>query len=398
MALGLQSPWFVKNIELKEGLNSEKELHLTISHEPRVKFEVEGENCSVYDHVDRTWKHLNFFQHVCYLHAKVPRVKTSNGNVLTVDLPWAQSGSSFTLLFEALVVVLAKSGMSMLAIGNYLNISDKSAFNIVSNLVNHSLATQPLEDCAMLSIDETSCKKGHDYLTVLSDIDEQKVVGIGFGKDVSAANMALGELTFRDANPKAAKAICMDMSPSFVSFAKTSLPQADIVFDKFHIHALLNKAVDEVRKKEHKEKEGLKNTKFLWLKNFNNLNSTAQEKVSYLKLCFPKLGEAHRLKELFKEVWNEKKPVQVAKHMAAWIEMAVDSNIAPMIEFVKMLERHMKGIEAYFKHIVTNGLAESLNARIQEIKRTAKGYRNKYNFKTMIYFHLGGLDLNLPTK
>lgn len=398
MALGLQDPWFVKNIEFKEGLKNEKELHLIIDHKPRVKFDVEGESCSVYDHVQRSWRHLNFFQHVCYLHARVPRVKTSNGNVLNVDLPWSQPGSSFTLLFEALVVALAKSGMSMLAIGNYLNISDKSAFNIVSNLVVECLANQSLDDCERLCIDETSCKKGHEYLTILSDIDDQKVVGIGFGKDVNAAKMALSEMTFRSANPSATKAICMDMSPSYISFAKTSLPQADIVFDKFHISALLNKAVDDVRKKEHKEKDGLKKTKFLWLKNFDNLNVNNQEKVNYLKLCFPKLGEAHRLKELFREVWNQTDPIQIAKQMAIWIEMALESKIKPIIEFVQTLERHMEGIEAYFKHIVTNALAESLNARIQVIKRIAKGYKNKYNFKLMIYFHLGGLDLNIPTK
>lgn len=290
--------------------------------------------------------------------------------------------------------------MSMRSTGAYLSVSDKSVWTIVHNAVTNGLVDQSLEQDGIesLSIDETSSSsKGHNYLTILSSPKDRKVVGVGYGKDTAAACSALEEMEVRRANRANIKAISMDMSPSYISFANNYLPHAEKVFDRFHIEALLNKAVDTIRRKEQKEKDELRKSRYLWLRNQSNLKEEQLERLNYLKLACPNIGEAHRLKELFKEVWAQQNVSQAGTVMGIWMQMVIETQLDPLLEFVAMLKKHLNGVAAYFKSKLTNGIAEGINAKIQAIKRIAKGYRNMYNFRTMIYFHLGGLEFNLPT-
>ena len=195
-ALGLQSPWFVDLIEFKEK-ETVRELHIHLKHEKHSKFSFENESYSVYDHQERSWRHLNFFEHECYLYARVPRIKTKTGQVLLVDVPWAQPGSSFTLLFEAYAALLVQGGMSMSTAGDYLSIDGRRIWTIINKMVSQALSTQPLEPVEHLGVDETSSKKGHQYITVFTDVDRKKVVGIAEGKDIQAFNNALIDMEIR---------------------------------------------------------------------------------------------------------------------------------------------------------------------------------------------------------
>ena len=396
MALGIQGPWQIGKVEFREGISG-KELHLYVEHKKGVRFDYEGKDYAVYDHQDRTWRHLNFFEHVCYLHASVPRVKTDEDKVKLVSVPWAKPDSSFTLLFEAYSALLVKDGMSMSKAGNYVNESYKVIYRIIKSMVVTSLITQPLEDVRELAIDETSTKKGHNYFTILSDRKNKKVVGVSEGKGYESAVKAIEEMEYRGAQRTKVRCITMDMSASYIRAAKEILPQADIVFDRYHISAQMNKAVDEVRRKEQRDYSELTKSRYLWLRNNYNLSEENQEKVAYLADAYPTIGTAYRCKELLREVLNEAKKSHLLKGIKEWMKMAMATKIEPIQKFVKMLQRHWYGIKTYFKRLATNAYAERVNLKIQEIKRVAKGYRNKDNYKIMIYFHLGGLDLSLPT-
>jgi len=394
MALGLQEPWFVEHVHLTEFTDKKQELHIHISHTSGVRFAVEGESCPVYDHVDRMWRHLDFFQHECYIHARVPRVLTQAGHVLQVEVPWSYPGSSFTLLFEALVRMLARNQMSMSAIGRYLNIGDRVATRIITRAVYKALQQTPIPPPKLVGIDETSYQKGHQYITLLTNIENKQVVGIGFGKDGAAANQALAEMEFRGGCASAIEAICMDMSPAYIAFADDRLPQADRVFDRFHIQLLLNKAVDQVRRQESKQATTLKHTRFLWLKKGTSLNAKSKTHLAYLAEIYPTLGEAYRLKELFADIWKPQHTQYVHIQLRNWLSIALQSGIQPIQEFASMCQRHIAGLYTYFKYRITNGIIENINGTIQMLKRIARGYRNPHHLKLMIYFHLGQLNLD----
>lgn len=397
IALGLQEPWFIDRVELIENRGS-RELHLYIDHQPKVKFPYEGSMYSVYDHQDRTWRHLNFFEHECYLHARVPRVRTQSGQVLLVDVPWASPGSSFTLLFEAYAALLVEGGMPCIKAGDYMGVSGKSIWTIIRRMVATALTEQPLEDVKKMGVDETSSRKGHQYITVLTDQDKRKVVGVGPGKNQDAFNNAMRDLIIRGADPAKIELVTMDMSASYIAGVSNSLPNAEIVFDRFHLEQAMNKVVDEVRREESKDYKDLKKTKYLWLKNESRLTQEQRSMVSELEAAYPTIGTVYRLKELFKEVLNQAANSACLKGIMNWLKIAWKSGIVQVQRFVNMINNHWYGIKTYFEYCVNNGYAERVNLKIQEIKRIARGYRNTHNFILMIYFHLGGLELNLPTK
>jgi len=402
IALGLQDPWFVERVEFVIQENTlVNELHIQVNHKPQQKFRAEdGNEYTVYDHVDRTWRHLNFFQHECYLHARVPRVKNKDGNTLQVDVPWAKPGSSFTLLFEAYSLFLLQAGCSLTSAGDLMKVDSRVIGRIVSYYVASSLANEQLEPVEVLGIDETSVSKGHNYVTVITDIERKKVVAVSPGKDGEAVRKSLGIMRKRGAQPKDVKKVAIDLSPAYTAAVLEQLPQATIIYDRFHLEQLLSKSLDTIRKQEQAENKVLRKSKYLWLRNHVSLTKKQADRIHYLSIhylsiTFPNLGRAYQLKKQFKEIYNNAEPADALVALSEWIDLAEKSKLAPFKTFINTLKAHWSGIVTYFHTRITSGFAERVNLKIQEIKRIAKGYRNLNNYITMIYFHCGGL--NLPT-
>lgn len=395
LGLNLPSPWFVKEVSLEKKEGS-LILHIEIDHKTLTKFEYEENKYPVYDHQKRTWTHLNFFEHKCELHARVPRIKLPDGKVKLVSVPWANPGSSFTLRYESDVIKLIKGGMSASGVGQRLGIGSKRVFRIIRRHVSQALASQNITAVKELSVDETSSRKGHNYLTILADRKAKKVVGVAVGKDKDAFAHALIDMEVRGGDRKKVRAVTMDMSRSYISAVNDYMRQADIVFDRFHIAKKMNEAVDEVRKQDRKEYDQLKNSRYLWLKNGSQLTVDQLKEVELLSNVCPNIGKAYRLKEMLKIVLDSAYKQRKITPLNAWITEAWKSELAPIRKFVNMLRKHWYGVKGYFYRLSTNAYAERVNLKIQEIKRIAKGYRNIHNFIIMIYFHLGGLELK-PT-
>lgn len=397
LALGLSDPWKIEKVEF-EGEGTDRQLHIYISHARRAKFTYEGKQYPVYDHQERTWRHLNFFEHECYLHAKVPRVKTEDDKVRLIEVPWAKPGSSFTLLFEAYAALLMEGGMPASKAGAYMDIDGRRVWRIVERMVSTALSEQPLEAVTHLGIDETSTRKGHHYLTVLTDFDKRKVVGVAAGKDTQALKEAIIDMEIRGADKQDVEVTTMDMSPAYIAGVGDQMPQAEIVFDRFHLEQGLNKVVDQTRREESRHYKDLKKTRYLWLKNESNLNDKQRNQLETLAQSYPTIGTVYRLKQQFKEVLNNASQTGDINLLEDWMELAWDTGIERLQNFVNTLSNHWYGIITYFEHSITNAFAERVNLKIQEIKRIARGYPNIQNFIHMIYFHLGNLDLGLPTK
>jgi transposase len=392
VAIGIKEPWFIEKIEMV----NQSELHIYVGLRVGTRFEFDGQDYGKYDYQERTWRHLNFFQHECYIHCKVPRIQTKSGSTKLVEVPWAAPGSSFTLLFSAYSQLLVKQGLSFAKTAEYVNVSGKQVSKMVYDNVNSALDTQKIETVQHLGVDETSIKKGHQYITVLTDTERKKVVAITTGKDSKAMQEALDIMDNRGAKPHKIRTVTMDMSPAYISTAEDWLPNASMVFDRFHLEVLANKKVDEIRKYEAKQYKELKNTKYLWLRNNHGLKEEQKLQIQLLEASFPTLGKAYRLKEQLKTVMNEAYYSKSLKGIKTWMKLAQNSQILQMQQLAKTFERHWIGIKNYFRTHRTNAFAERVNLKIQEIKRIARGFANIENFKAMIFFHLGGLELNLP--
>jgi transposase len=190
--------------------------------------------------------------------------------------------------------------------------------------------------------------------------------------------------------------VCIDLSPAFISGVEAYFPNAQITFDRFHVKALLNKAMDEVRKQERRRHVALKGHKYTFLKSPKQLTEAQSVQRPALIELYPQLGEAYRLKELFDDFWAMKTPQEARGFLAFWCDVAQESEITPFMGFVNTVKKHWDGIINYITSKLTNGILEGINSKIQLIKRRARGYRNTTNFINMIYFTCGKLQFDYP--
>lgn len=398
MALGIQSPWEVTSVEFKKSeTDSRKELHIYVDFKKGSKFPDDtGLLCGTYDTKQKTWRHLNFFEHTCYITCRVPRVTTSEGQVKLVEVPWARSGSGFTLLFEAYAMALIESEMPINKVGQLLHEDAHRIWTIFNHWIGKAYTADQPSAPTKLGIDETSRRKGHNYVTVAVDLEERRVIHVTEGKDQATVCEIKKYLESKEIDITQVKHVSMDMSPSFISGVIKYLPKAEIHFDRFHVVKLLNEAMDKVRQLERKEHDELKGHKYTFLKNSENLSRARKQELSELITLFPTLGKAYRLKELFNDLWDMDSVEEATAFLVSWCKEVDDAGIEPFKQFSKTVKAHWTGIVNFCETEISNGILEGINNKIQLAKRRARGYRCVKNFINMIYFLCGKLKFDHP--
>jgi transposase len=395
--LGIESPWHVERVELK--LN-EGEVHIYLEHAPDVSWSCP--ECAVpsplYDHQpERRWRHLDTCQYQTILHASPPRAQCREHGVKVVALPWAEAGARFTALFEALAIDWLKAA-SQKAVAELLDLTWDEIHGIMERAVKRGLKRRQSEPLVHLGVDEKAFRKGHNYLTLVNDLARGRVLHVAEEREQSSLDGFWPTLT--EEQKAGIEAVAMDMWDPFVASVRAHLTDADqkIVFDKFHVAQHLGEAVDQVRRKEHRAlkaegDERLTGTKYDWLRNPAAMDREQKQEFAKLRDSQLKTARAWALKETAMALYNYVYEKPARKHFQWWYSWAVRSRLEPMKKVAGMLRRRFENIITYLRHQITNATSESLNAKIQWVKYTARGFRNKQNFINAIYFHCGGLDL-----
>lgn len=397
LALGLNRPWIITNVEFVEVVPNVKELHIHIDFERGFRFSTTtGERVTAYDTESKRWQHLNFFQHRCYLYARVPRLVNNEGKINIIEVPWSRPGSGFTLLFEAYAMLLIESEMPVSKVSECVGVTAPRVWRVFDYWIELAYSKDDLSNVKRFGVDETSSKKGHKYVTQFVDLDQRRTIFVTEGKDSSTIESFVAELEKKGGKKENIELVSMDMSAAFVSGAMMYLPDSQIVFDKFHLVQSLNKALDEVRKAERKGNELLKGHRYTILRKYENLSRAKKSELDMLLPLYPKLGEAYRLRELFMDVFDVADVEEAKGYLWFWCQQALEAGIQPIIKFVNSVKAHWWGITAYFDTGVTNGILEGINSKIQLAKRRARGYRNPKNFINMIYFISGKLKFDCP--
>jgi len=398
MALGLQEPWKIK--EIKFALSEEsglKELHLHIGFTAGSRFpDKTGVLCNVYDTVSRKWRHLNFFEHPCLLYCDVPRIQTEAGKVITVTVPWARSGSGFTLLFEAFALALIEREMPVNRVAEILRVNPQRVWNLFNHWVGKAVESDDPSKITKLGVDETSTRKGHNYVTLAVDLEESRVVYATEGKGKATMQEIKQHLDEKGVSENQVDQLSMDLSPSFIAGAADFFPAAQITFDRFHVTKLLNEAMDKVRKSERKEHDDLKGQKYTFLKNRQNLTDKQEESLTKLIELYPTLGKAYRLKVLFRDLWEMSSLTAANAFLKQWCADVESAKIPAFMDFAKTVKSHWSGIVHFVESRITNGILEGINNKVQLSKRRARGFRNLNNFINMIYFLCGKLKFDYP--
>ena len=397
MALGLTPPWQVSAADFDPAT---KRLDIRLDFPRGSTFtcpECEQAGLKAHDTSEKTWRHLNFFQHEAYLTARVPRIKCDKCGTHLVNVPWARSESGFTLLFEAMIMTLAKS-MPVKTIANFVNEHDTRLWRILHYYVDDAREKADHSQVKQVGMDETSRRRGHNYVSLFVDIESSRVLFATDGKDASTVKRFKQDLTDHGGDPKAIEEMCCDMSPAFISGVEKQFPEAQLTFDKFHVMKILNDAVDQVRREEINDRPELKGTRYIWLKNQKNLKESQfslLEQLTIKKLNL-KTSRAYHIRLNFQEMYLQ--PVQEAEaFLKRWYFWATHSRLEPIINAAKTIKRHWNGVLRWFTSKINNGILEGINSLIQAAKARARGYRTKRNLKAMIYLIAGKLDFDLPT-
>lgn len=394
MALGLSSPWFVSSVQFKE-VNGSNELHIDISFVRGSKFlGKDGKKYTAHDTVKRTWQHMNFFEHKCFIHSRVPRIREKSGSTHNQEVPWARKGSGFTLLFEAFSMLLIENEMPVKKAASIVSVYPQRLWNVFSHWVNKAHENDNIGPVSALGFDETSSKKGHQYVTTMVDMSTRRVLFATIGKSSNCIGESVKYLKNKGVEISKVDNVCIDMSPAFISGCGTYLPTTAITFDKFHVIKEVYSAMDELRLFERKEHELLAGHKYTFLK--TKLHETLFEERDFFLEYYPKLGEGYRLVQLFKDFWDMKDKEEAESFLAYWCDQAYESGIGPFKRVANMVNAHWSGIINYIESRISNGVLEGINSKIQLVKKRARGYRNIQNFINMIYFTCGKLEFDYP--
>jgi len=393
-ALGLQSPWEVSRVEFN---HDEGRLDIYISRERGSKHPCPqcAVECNVHDTQARTWRHLNFFQYRAYIHCDTPRIKCQAHGVLRVKTPWSRPGSGFTLLFEAFMIELSKV-MPVNSIAKMVGEHDTRIWRVINYYVEDARKSLDFIRVVRVGIDETSSKRGHNYVSVFLDLDQSRVVYVTEGKDAKTVASFKDDLKKHNGKPEQIEDICCDMSPAFIKGVEENFPQAAITFDKFHVMKIVNEAVDQVRRQEQLENKYLKKTRYIWLKNPGNLTAKQSDKLESLSKMNLKTARAYSIKLSLQEFWSIADPKTAEAYLKRWYFWATHSRLEPIKEVAYTIKRHWAGIIEYITSRVNNGILEAINSLIQATKSKARGYRNVNNLITIIYLTCGKLEFNLP--
>ena len=255
MALGLSEPWYVSKVEFIDGECSGKELHIWLNFRRGHRFRVGDKEGTAHDTIDKTWRHLNFFEHLCYLHASVPRIKTGEHETVMADVPWARKNSGFTLLFEAYSMLLIEREMPVNGVSRTVHETAPRIWRIFNHWVRKAVKKIDMSSVRHIGVDETSKRKGHNYITQFVDLDTRKTIFVTDGKDAGTFEAFSKALAERQGKVDNIKTVSMDMSKSFISGAMSQFPKASIIFDKFHIRKALNE-IDGNRAMDSLKAEG----------------------------------------------------------------------------------------------------------------------------------------------
>ena len=392
LALGLVPPWTVASSDF-DAAARRLDIHIDFAVGSRFNCPDCGAgNCPVHDTEQTSWRHLNFFQHQAYLHARVPRVRCTKCGVKKVSVPWAREGGGFTLLFEALIMALV-SAMPVNAVARLVGEHDTRLWRVIHHYVERARASADLSSVTRLAIDETAARRGHHYITLFVDIDQARVVFATEGKDAATVAAFADDLTAHGGDPDAIAEVCIDMSPGFIRGIADSLPKAAVTFDKFHAVKIINDAVDQVRRAERKAHALLAGTRYLWLRNPNKLSEHQRAILEDLPMRHLKTARAWRIRLAFQDFYQQPSTEAGAAYLKRWYFWATHSRLSPVIDAAHTVRRHWDGILRWFHSKIANGLIEGINSLVQAAKAKARGYRSIRNLTAMIYLLVGKLDL-----
>jgi len=342
----------------------------------------------------RQWKHVPLWGMATTLRYAPRRVVCPRCAKVRVEaIPWSQGKCR---LSKGLIWLLA-SWCKLLAwdvVARLFGVHWNTVATAVRQAVAWGLEHRELDGVLYIGIDELSRRKGHVYVTNVYDLKEKRLIWSGEGRSRETLEAFFEE--HGEALEDGVAGVCCDMWQPYIDLVKERLPGATLVFDKFHIMQHLLRAVDEVRREEARElkktnPELLKRTRYIWLKNPENLTDKQRARLGHLEKLNLRCNRGYLLKESFRELWGYKRKGWAKRFLKKWFWWATHSRLKPMRDFAWMLRRHEQDILNYFETRIDNGAVEGMNNKAKVVSHRCYGFRTANHYIIALYHCLGRL-------
>ena len=397
--LQLRAPWHIVRIDVDV---AKEEAHIFVDHQPgRLPCPTCGAACLIEDHADdRTWRHLDMWQAKTFIHARMPRTNCPQHGILRVAVPWSDPGNRFTMAFEERVIATILACQTVQGASALMRISWDEARGIMERAVARGLGRRQAEVVAYLGVDEKAIRKGHRYVTIVTDLDGRRILEVTPERSIESLVTALKSLNFTQIS--GVQAVSMDMWEPYRTAIDVAfpIPRPDVVHDRFHIVSHANGALNDVRKDEARElaragKSDLKGVRQAILYEAKNLPARDEASLAQLKASDLRTATGYALKKNLRRCWHHRLESTAPKHFLSWIRWARKSALRPFAKVADMISKRLDDIVSYFRHPITNGPQEGMNAKLMSVIRAARGYRHHDTFRMAALFFLGGLDMSL---
>lgn len=394
-ALDIRSPWSIAGCEFSV---ERRQLVMRLEFAAGSRFACpacQAAGCPVHDTKPQRWRHLDFFQYQAFIEARVPRVRCDAcGRVRMVDVPWARKNSGFTLLMESLIMELVRH-MPVLPLARLIGVSDGAIWRVLAFHIERAIANMDISQLREIGVDETSARRGHEYISMFYDLIGRRLIHVAEGKDAAVLADFARELARRGVRAEQIRDVSCDMSAAMIKGIAENLPEAEITFDKFHVFKLLSDAIDKVRRQEMRKDKTLKGSRYSLLKHPEHLTTKQRERLAEVQQRNATLAEAYRLKETFRDVYRQPSKADAHGMLKAWVASAYASGIAAMRTVADTIRKHWAGILRWYDTQITNAIMEGLNSLLQAAKRKARGYRTMQNLRLIAFLVAGKLDFKL---
>jgi len=343
----------------------------------------------------RRWRDLSCRDHPLWLAYAPHRVRCATCGLRVERIPWAEPWQRVTVALGRAVATLARA-LPWAAVAAHFRLNWKTVAAVVEGAVLWGLAHRRWRPLHVLGIDEVSRRKGQQYLTLVYDLERRRVVWVGKDRDEATLNGFFAWLGPR--RQRAIRVVCCDMWAAYLAALRQHVAQATVVFDRFHLSQHLSRAVDDVRRQTWRQLAGpargeFKATRFLWLKNPENLTRAEHTRLSALLKLNAPIVKAYLLKEDLRRFWTYRSTAWAAGHLKQWLWRASHSRLAPFKKLAGMVRNHQDGILAWTRIRVTNGALEGMNNKVKVISHRAFGFRTPWTYMANIYHCCAELPL-----
>lgn len=353
--------------------------------------------CRIHQREDRYYSHPPMCEMGLVIRARIPKLRCDVcDGWRQMEVSWARPKVSYTKKMERYIFGLLED-MAVCSTGERTGVSMFVIWDMVRYRVGKALERMDLAGVCMLYLDETSSKKGHNYITVVSD-QNKRIIFVCEGKGSDTVDRLKDWIISHNGDPERISVVSCDLGEAYPAGVRRNFPSAVVVYDRFHAVKLANEAMDDVTRRYANIHEGLRGMRRKLMKNPSSLSDVEHKRIMRVVNDFREVGECYRLKNLLASIYDYGDKNTASEVLDLWFEECRRSGLPEMKRLGETIESRREGILAWYDNPVNNGYAEGLNSLIQTTKRVARGYRNIENFIAMIYLRNGNLDITFDRR